>query len=55
MDVVVSNKHSNELLDIDADIIKNVTGEYEVAEIGEMFKDFFFDRLIIWYLKYPIL
>ena len=47
MDVVVSNKHSNELLDIDADIIKNVTGEYEAAEIGEMFKDFFFDRLII--------
>lgn len=47
MDVVVSNKYSNEIMDIDADIIKSVTGEYEAAEIGEMFKDFFFDRLII--------
>ena len=47
MDVVVANKFKNELLDIDADIIKNVTGEYEAVEIGEMFKDFFFDRLII--------
>ncbi|MBP5678722.1 MAG: hypothetical protein J6X28_02710 [Bacilli bacterium] len=47
MDVVVSNKYRNNLVDLDADIIKSVTGVFEAAEIGEMFKDFFFDRLII--------
>lgn len=47
MDVVVSNRYRNDLVDIDADIIKSVTGEYEAVEIGEMFKDFFFDRLIL--------
>ena len=47
MDVVVANKFRNELGDLDIDIIKSISGEYEVSEIGEMFKNFFFDRMII--------
>ncbi len=47
MDIIVANVHKEELANLDTDIIKSVTGEYEAAEIGEMFKDFFFDRLII--------
>ena len=47
MDVVVANKYKNELSDLDIDIIKSISGEYEASEIGEMFKNFFFDRMII--------
>ena len=47
MDIVVANQYRDEIMNLDADIIKSVNGEYDAAEIGEMFKDFFFDRLII--------
>jgi len=47
MDIVVANQYKDEIMNLDTDIIKSVTGEYDAAEIGEMFKDFFFDRLII--------
>ena len=36
MDVVVANKYKNELADLDIDIIKSISGEYEASEIGEM-------------------
>ena len=47
MDVIIANKHKNELANLDADIIKSISGEYEISEVGEMFRNFFYDKMII--------
>ena len=47
MNVIVSNKQSDVLFNLDLDVIKNVTGEYTANEIVEMFKNLFFDKLIL--------
>lgn len=47
MNVIVANKEKNGLANIDADIIKNITGEYEADELVAMFKNFFFDKMIL--------
>jgi len=47
MDVIIANKHKEELDNLDIDVIKSISGEYGVADIGEMFKNFFFDRMVI--------
>ena len=47
MDVVVANEHKDALYDLDIDIIKMISGMYSALEVGEMFSNFFFDRMII--------
>ena len=47
MDVVVANVHKEELANLDIDIIKSISGEYEASEVGEMFKSFFYDRMVL--------
>ncbi len=47
MEVVVANEHKDELYDLDIDIIKMISGMYSALEVGEMFSDFFFNRMII--------
>ena len=47
MDVVVANEHKDALYDLDIDIIKMISGMYSALEVGEMFSDFFFNRMII--------
>ena len=47
MNVIVSNEKKEQLSNLDADIIKSVTGQYEASELVEMFKDFFFSKMII--------
>lgn len=47
MDVIVSNQHKDELYNLDADIIKSVSGVYAALEIVEMFTNFYYDHLII--------
>lgn len=47
MDVVVANAHKDDLYDLDIDIIKMISGVYSAVEVGEMFSNFFFDRMII--------
>ena len=47
MNVIVANQKSNELSNLDIDVIKNVTGQYEADELVTMFKDFFFEKMII--------
>ena len=47
MDVVIANMFRDQLMNLDTDIIKCVTGEYGAGEIVEMFQNFFYDRLII--------
>jgi len=47
MNVIISNKQQALLSGLDIDIIKSVTGEFDADEIVEMFKNFFFGRMIL--------
>lgn len=47
MNVIVSNKQQNQLANLDIDIIKSITGVYEASEVVEMFKNFFYSRMIL--------
>ncbi len=47
MNVVVSNEQKNILSELDIDIIKSINGEYDPLEIVEMFKNFFYNRMIL--------
>ena len=47
MNVIVANKQQNLLMNsLDIDIIKSLNGEYESSEIVDMFKSFFYSRMI---------
>lgn len=46
MNVIVYNEQ-NALSNLDIDIIKSITGVYEANELVEMFKSFFFSRMIL--------
>jgi len=47
LNVIVANQRSQVLSNLDIDVIKNVTGEYEADELVAMFKDFFYDKMIL--------
>ena len=48
MNVIVANEqHSNLMNNLDIDIIKSLNGEYESSEIVDMFKSFFYSRMIL--------
>jgi len=47
MNVIVSNAQQNALANLDIDIIKSISGEYDVTEIVEMFKNFFYSKMIL--------
>ena len=47
MNVIVSNSKQNELANLDIDIIKSITGVYDANEIVEMFKNFFYNKMIL--------
>lgn len=47
MNVVISNQKNPELSSLDIDVIKNVTGIFDVDEIISMFKTFFCEKIII--------
>ena len=48
MNVIVANKQQNLLMNsLDIDIIKSLNGEYESSEIVDMFKSFFYSRMIL--------
>ena len=47
MNVLILNEQQNQLQNLDVDIIKNVTGKFDVNELSELFKDFFFNKMII--------
>ena len=47
MNVIVTNEHQNELANLDIDIIKSITGVYDAKEIVEMFKNFFYNKMIL--------
>jgi hypothetical protein len=47
MNVIVSNAHQAELSNLDVDIIKSITGTYNASEIVEMFRNFFYSKMIL--------
>ena len=47
MNVIISNLRNAELTSLDVDVIKSVSGVFEVDELVSMFKTFFCERLII--------
>lgn len=47
MNVIISNKYTEELQKLNIDIIKSLEGEFTVEEIISTFKNFFYQRLII--------
>jgi len=47
MNVIVSNTQQNALANLDIDVIKSISGEYDVTEIVEMFKNFFYSKMIL--------
>lgn len=47
MNVIVANTQQNQLSGLDVDIIKSISGTYDAAEIVEMFKSFFYSKMIL--------
>lgn len=47
MNVIVANQYKNELANLDIDIIKSITGEFDADELVAMFKNFFFDKMVL--------
>jgi len=47
MNVIVSNQKKELLETLNIDIIKSVNGQFEVEEIIEMFKNFYYQRMIL--------
>lgn len=47
MNVIIANKQQNQLSNLDIDIIKNISGQYNVNEVVEMFRNFFYSKMIL--------
>jgi hypothetical protein len=47
MNVIISNKFEPLLGSLEIDVIKKVTGEYDVEEIISMFSNFFYQRMLL--------
>lgn len=47
MNVIVSNQQRNVLSGLDIDIIKSISGEYDATELVEMFKNFFYNKMVL--------
>ncbi|MBE6144778.1 MAG: hypothetical protein E7169_04315 [Firmicutes bacterium] len=47
MNVIISNRYATMLQQLDIDIIKSLSGEFEVDEIVSTFQNFYFQRMIL--------
>lgn len=47
MNVIVENEQQDLLTNLDIDIIKSISGTYDVNELVSMFKDFFYSKMIL--------
>ena len=47
MNVIVANELQGQLADLDIDVIKSISGIYDVNEIVEMFKNFFYSKMVL--------
>ena len=47
MNVIIVNQKKDMLSNLNIDIIKSIEGQYSVEEIIEMFKNFYYQRMIL--------
>ncbi len=47
MNVIICNEQQDQLATLDIDVIKNMTGSFEPNEIVEMFRSFFYSKMIL--------
>ena len=47
MNVLVLNEQQNQLQNIEVDIIKSITGSFQASELIALFKDFFYNKMIL--------
>lgn len=47
MNVIVSNKYKEIIDTVDIEIIKKIEGEYDAEELGNAFKNFYFQRMVL--------
>lgn len=47
MNVIISNEQQGQIATLDIDIIKSITGIYGASEIVEMFKNFFYNKMVL--------
>ena len=47
MNVIVSNLNKDEFSNLGVDIIKSISGEFDVEEIVQSFSNFFFNRMFL--------
>ena len=47
MNVIVTNKYDSELKSLNIDIIKAVNGNFDSVQLGTMFQNFFFQKMIL--------
>ena len=47
MNVIISNRYSEMLSNLNIDVIKNVRGEYDAEVIVSNFQNFFFNKMIL--------
>lgn len=47
MNVIISNEQQAQVANLDVDVIKSITGTYAANEIVEMFRTFFYSKMII--------
>ncbi len=47
MNVIVANEQQSQMANLDVDIIKSITGAYSSSELVEMFKNFFYSKMVL--------
>ena len=47
MNVIVANEQQNQLSNLDIDIIKSISGTFDASELVEMFKNFFYSKMVL--------
>lgn len=47
MNVIIANEQQGQIATLDIDIIKSITGTYGANEIVEMFKNFFYSKMVL--------
>ena len=47
MNVLVLNEQQNQLQNIEIDIIKSITGSFQASELIALFKDFFYNKMVL--------
>lgn len=47
MNVIVANEQQSQMSNLDIDIIKSITGAYSSGELVEMFKNFFYSKMVL--------